>query len=85
MILFYFLHRRKIIASDYKNSGYKNDRMLQAGNRINHTMNIERLCNKCSSWYLLLKYLLVGIEAEGIGILLQVMVGKDQTAQTMYC
>lgn len=34
---------------------------------------------------LLLKYLLLCVKTEGIGILLRVMVEMKQTAQTMYC
>lgn len=48
-------------------------------------MNIERLCNKCTLWHFLLKYLLVSVETKGIGVLLGVMVEIEQTAQTMYC
>lgn len=85
IILFYSLCRLKIIASDYKNSGCKSDRMLQADDGANHILNIEGLCNKCTWWHLLLKYLLVSIESKGIAILLRVMVKIEQTAQTTYC
>lgn len=67
LVPFYSLHRLRIITSDYKNAGYKSDRMLQVDKRINHTMNIEGLCSECTRWHLLLKYLLVSLEAADPG------------------
>lgn len=46
-------------------------------------MNIEGFCNKCTWWHLLLKYLLVTVETEDVGILLPVMVEIDSTAHVL--